>query len=128
LAQDGFLYKSINYKTPLLSFCTFILLSISTYFNFTSINFLKLQMGSVTTALEKLKASLSETAVIVTPESDKYEESIKRWASSAERKAVCTISDLRNPLKFHFSVRRILSGGTTVYQDLCAIPSCKTPF
>jgi hypothetical protein len=40
-------------------------------------------------AVEQLRASLSTTAEVVTPDSENYAESIKRWASSAERPAVC---------------------------------------
>lgn len=34
------------------------------------------------------KESLSETAVLVTPESASYKESIKRWSIAAEKPAV----------------------------------------
>jgi hypothetical protein len=37
---------------------------------------------------EELKGTLPASVVVVTPESEKYEESIKRWSSSAERPAV----------------------------------------
>ena len=39
------------------------------------------------TAIEQLKASLS-SAEIVTPESENYAESIKRWSTAAEEPAV----------------------------------------
>jgi hypothetical protein len=40
------------------------------------------------TAIEQLKASLSSSAEIVTPESENYAESIKRWSTAAEEPAV----------------------------------------
>ena len=50
-------------------------------------------MGSTTALeIEQLKASLSDSSTVVTPESDKYQESLKRWAASAEKPAVCTAS------------------------------------
>ncbi|TVY40090.1 FAD-linked oxidoreductase [Lachnellula subtilissima] len=45
-------------------------------------------MGTTTAPeIEQLKASLSDSSTVVTPESDKYQESLKRWAASAERPA-----------------------------------------
>jgi hypothetical protein len=38
--------------------------------------------------VEQLKASLSSTASIVTPDSEAYEQSIKRWSNTSERRAV----------------------------------------
>jgi hypothetical protein len=37
---------------------------------------------------DELKGTLPASVVVVTPQSEKYEESIKRWSSSAERAAV----------------------------------------
>jgi len=39
-------------------------------------------------AVEQLKASLSSTVSIVTPDSEAYEQSIKRWSDTSERRAV----------------------------------------
>jgi hypothetical protein len=39
-------------------------------------------------AVEQLKASLSSTASIVMPDSEAYEQSIKRWSETGERRAV----------------------------------------
>ncbi|TVY92199.1 FAD-linked oxidoreductase [Lachnellula willkommii] len=45
-------------------------------------------MGSTNAPeIEQLKASLSESSTVVTPESDKYQESLKRWAATAEKPA-----------------------------------------
>jgi hypothetical protein len=41
----------------------------------------------------ELKASLSSSTLIVTPDSGNYEESIKRWATSSEKPAVSSGSD-----------------------------------
>lgn len=38
--------------------------------------------------VEQLKASLSNTASLVTPDSEAYEQSIKRWSETGERRAV----------------------------------------
>lgn len=40
------------------------------------------------TAIEQLRASLSSSAEIVTPGSENYAESIKRWSTAAEEPAV----------------------------------------
>ncbi len=40
------------------------------------------------TAVEQLRADLSPSSVVVTKDSETYEESIKRWAASAEKPAV----------------------------------------
>lgn len=50
-------------------------------------------------ALDLLKQSLSSGAAIVTPTSENYTESIMRWATSAERPAVCSLA-----LSFHVKV------------------------
>jgi hypothetical protein len=39
-------------------------------------------------AVEQLRVSLSSTASIVTPDSEGYEQSIKRWSDTGERRAV----------------------------------------
>lgn len=45
-------------------------------------------MGSIPIpSIEQLKASLSDSSLVVTPESDKYEESLKRWSVAAEKPA-----------------------------------------
>ncbi|TVY83661.1 FAD-linked oxidoreductase [Lachnellula suecica] len=45
-------------------------------------------MGSVgKPGIEDLKATLSDSSIVITPDSSKYESSIKRWASSAEKAA-----------------------------------------
>jgi hypothetical protein len=41
-----------------------------------------------TAAIEQLKSSLSGPSDVVTPDSENYSESIKRWATSAEKPAV----------------------------------------
>ena len=38
--------------------------------------------------VEKLKANLSSSSEVLTPDSEGYEESIKRWSSAAEKPAV----------------------------------------
>ena len=38
--------------------------------------------------VEKLKASLSTSSEVLTPDSEGYAESIKRWSSAAEKPAV----------------------------------------
>jgi hypothetical protein len=38
--------------------------------------------------VEKLKANLSTSSEVLTPDSDSYAESIKRWSSAAEKPAV----------------------------------------
>jgi hypothetical protein len=38
--------------------------------------------------IEKLKASLSPLSEVLTPDSEGYAESIKRWSSAAEQTAV----------------------------------------
>jgi hypothetical protein len=43
-----------------------------------------------TSAVEKLKASLSTSSSVVTPDSENYERSHKRWSEGAEKKAVST--------------------------------------
>jgi hypothetical protein len=40
--------------------------------------------------VEKLKASLSSSSEVLTPDSEGYAESIKRWSSAAEKPAVRT--------------------------------------
>ena len=46
------------------------------------------QINGYGSALEQLKMSLSATAEVVTPNSENYAESIKRWSSAAEKPAV----------------------------------------
>ena len=49
----------------------------------------KFKMPTVTTRLaDVLKGSLPASVVVVTPQSEKYEESIKRWSAAAEKPAV----------------------------------------
>jgi hypothetical protein len=49
----------------------------------------KFKMPTVTSKLaEELKGSLPASVVVVTPQSEKYEESIKRWSAAAEKPAV----------------------------------------
>jgi homoserine dehydrogenase len=38
--------------------------------------------------IDKLKATLSHGAIVVTPDSDNYDESFKRWSAAAEKKPV----------------------------------------
>jgi hypothetical protein len=46
-------------------------------------------MSTITSKLaEELKGSLPALVVVVTSQSEKYEESIKRWSSAAEKPAV----------------------------------------
>jgi hypothetical protein len=46
-------------------------------------------MSIITSKLtEELKGSLPASVFVVTPQSEKYEESIKRWSSAAEKPAV----------------------------------------
>jgi hypothetical protein len=42
--------------------------------------------------VEKLKASLSTSSEVLTPDSEGYAESIKRWSSAAEKPAVTSLS------------------------------------
>lgn len=39
-------------------------------------------------AIDTLKSQLSASAEIVTPESEKYADSLKRWSTAAEKPAV----------------------------------------
>jgi hypothetical protein len=49
----------------------------------------KFKMPTVTSRLaDELKGSLPASVVVVTPQSEKYEESIKRWSATAEKPAV----------------------------------------
>jgi homoserine dehydrogenase len=43
--------------------------------------------------IDKLKATLSHGAIVVTPDSDNYDESFKRWSAAAEK----------NPVSFNLS-------------------------
>lgn len=57
------------------------------------------------TLLPDLKASLSPTSAIVTPDSDNYAESIKRWSDAVEKRAALIIfptsaADVRTSLLF----------------------------
>jgi hypothetical protein len=46
-------------------------------------------MPTITSRLaEELKGSLPASVVVVTPQSEKYEESLKRWSAAAEKSAV----------------------------------------
>jgi len=38
--------------------------------------------------IDKLKATLSHGAIVVTPDSDNYDESFKRWSAAAEKNPV----------------------------------------
>lgn len=46
-------------------------------------------MGSVITPqVEQLKSILSDSALVVTPDSEKYEQSLARWSVAAQKPAV----------------------------------------
>jgi hypothetical protein len=46
-------------------------------------------MSTVNSKLaEELRGSLPASVVVVTPQSEKYQESIKRWSAAAEKPAV----------------------------------------
>lgn len=55
-----------------------------------------------TSAVEKLKASLSTSSSVVTPDSENYERSHKRWSEGAEKKAVSTELRTLQTLTFTF--------------------------
>jgi hypothetical protein len=45
--------------------------------------------GLSNSLVEKLKASLTDSASVATPGTEAYEQGIKRWSDAAEKKAVC---------------------------------------
>ena len=45
--------------------------------------------------VEKLKANLSPSSEVLTPDSEGYAESIKRWSSAAEKPAVSLLVQLK---------------------------------
>jgi len=51
--------------------------------------FPSIKMSTIkTSAIEELKSNLSLSSTVVTPDSENYTQSIKRWAASAEKPAV----------------------------------------
>ncbi|KAF4630347.1 hypothetical protein G7Y89_g7794 [Cudoniella acicularis] len=76
-------------------------------------------MGSINTSpIEGLKASLSDSAVIVTRDSDKYKESIKRWSAASEKLASIVVfpsckEDVAKIVKYATAnnIKMVVAGG-----------------
>jgi hypothetical protein len=54
--------------------------------------------------VERLKASLSSSSEVLTPDSEGYAESIKRWSSAAEKPAVRTLTLCKRTFKSSQSI------------------------
>jgi hypothetical protein len=82
----GTLYNTRD--NPLFIFTTlsYILLSVKSKIHLNI--FIPNTMAIDKQEIEKLKASLSPSSEVLTPDSEGYAESLKRWSSAAEKPAV----------------------------------------